>query len=76
MKKLAFALIAVSSLALALPAAAETVVIKSGRHHHHWNSDRSAAIVIKRDRGYHRGWYRHPHPGIAVGAPGVAVIAR
>jgi hypothetical protein len=53
MKKLGFAIIALSAISLALPsiASAETVVVKRG--HSDWH--RSHAEVVVR-----RGW--HPHP--------------
>jgi hypothetical protein len=51
MKKLGYVAAALATIALAAPsiASAETVVIKRGGHHHHW------------DRGYHRGWHHGWH---------------
>jgi len=57
MKKVLLALAAISTLALAVPSAAsaETVVIKRGHHHRHW------------DRGWHRGWDRgHGHKTVII----------
>jgi purine nucleoside phosphorylase len=52
MKKLGFAIAALSAIALAAPsiANAETVIVKRG--HPHWHHSRAAVMV-------HRGW--HPH---------------
>jgi len=59
MKKIAFALAAISTLAIVTPtaASAETVVVKRGHHHHHW------------DNGWHRhrGWDRgHGHKTVII----------
>lgn len=59
MRKIAFALAAISTLAITAPttASAETVVIKRGHHHQHW------------DRGLHRhrGWDRgHGHKTVII----------
>lgn len=49
MKKLVLAAAAAATLALIVPASAQSVTIDSGMHR-----DRSA-VVVHRDRGYHRG---------------------
>ena len=59
MKKFAYALAALGTMAVALPsiASAETVVIKRGGHHHGWYG---AHAQMHHDRGWHLGW-RHGH---------------
>lgn len=56
MKKFAYALAALGTMAVALPsiASAETIVIKRGGHHHGWHGARAQAY---HDRGWHRGWH-------------------
>jgi hypothetical protein len=54
MKKLGFALAALSAIVIAAPsiANAETVIVKRG--HPHWHHSRADVVV-------HRGWHPHPH---------------
>jgi hypothetical protein len=54
MKKLGFAIAALSAIALAAPsvANAETVIVKRG--HPHWHHSRADVVD-------HRGWHPHPH---------------
>ena len=58
MKKLGYALAALSVIAVAAPsiASAETVVIKHGGYHHNWDRSRAEYRV---HRGWHEGWHRH-----------------
>jgi len=75
MRKLGFALATVAALGFSAPAFARdassasqgharvaaadvNVKVKSGRHH-----DRVKKMVIKRDRGLHRGWAHSRHYG-------------
>jgi hypothetical protein len=58
MKKLGYVVAAIATIALAAPsiASAETVVVKHGGMHHHW------------DHGWHHGWHRdwHHHDRVVV----------
>jgi hypothetical protein len=59
MKKLGYVVAAIATIAIAAPsiASAETVVVKRGGMHHHW------------DHGWHHGWHRdwhHHHDRVVV----------
>ena len=59
MRKLVLSLAALSAIAIALPASAETLVVKEGMHRHH---DRArVGVVVRHDRGWHRGWHHRDH---------------
>ncbi|MBI3701993.1 MAG: hypothetical protein HY242_16310 [Afipia sp.] len=64
MKKIALMFVAAATVALAVPASAETVVIKQGgmHRHHGWNHARAE---WRHDRGWHRGWY-HRGPAVVI----------
>ena len=54
MKKLAYVIAALCTIAVAAPsvANAEKIIIKHGRHH--------------MDRGWHHGWYHHGHDRVVI----------
>ena len=63
MRKFGLMIAAIGALAVAVPsiASAETVVIKRGGHHHHWDRGYGAYGAMRHhDRGWHRGWH-HGH---------------
>jgi hypothetical protein len=65
MKKLGYALAALGVIAVAAPsiASAETVVIKRGGYHHHWDRARAEYRV---HRGWREGWHRHHGERIVI----------
>jgi hypothetical protein len=46
-------------------ASAETVVIKRGGYHHHWDGAR-AEFREHRDRGWHEGWRHRDHDRVVI----------
>ncbi|MCC8940018.1 hypothetical protein CI1B_33340 [Bradyrhizobium ivorense] len=68
MKRISFVLAAIGALAVAVPsiASAETVVIKRGGYHHHWDRGYGAYGAMRHDRGWHNGWRHHHHDRTVV----------
>lgn len=74
MKKIAMLFVAAAAIGFAVPASAQTVVIRDGMHrdggyHHRDRGYRARAEWRHRDRGYHRGWNR----GVRRGGPAIVI---
>ena len=67
MKKFGYVVAVLGAIAVAVPsmASAETVVIKRGGYHHHWEGAR-AEVRVHRDRGWHEGWRHHDHDRVVI----------
>ena len=70
MRKLGYAIAALGVIAVAAPsiASAETVVIKRGGYHHHWDRARAEYRIHSgwHDRGWHEGWRHHERERVVI----------
>lgn len=68
MKKFGLVIAAIGALAVAVPsiASAETVMIRHGGGHHHWDRGYGARAEMHRDRGWHRGGEHRHHDRVVV----------
>ena len=64
MRKLGLVIAALGALAIAVPASAQTVVIKRGGHHH--DGWRGSHARMHHDHGHHYGWRHRHHRGDRV----------
>jgi Ni/Co efflux regulator RcnB len=74
MRKLALIVAAVAAVATAAPAMAQSVTLRVGdhgyRHHRH------ERVVVRHDRGWHRGWERHHHHSWRHNRHGARIVIR
>jgi opacity protein-like surface antigen len=62
MRKLALIVAAAAAVAAVTPALAQDVSLRVGSGYHHRGAVHER-IVVRHDRGYHRGWDRGHHYG-------------